>query len=70
VRRIPARHWVGLSMVQYVGRILRSHPGRARVEVHDHVDAMVGVLATMWRRRSRSYTQLGFAPIQDAGRGP
>ncbi len=48
------------SMVQYVGRILRNHPGKTTVEVHDYVDEAVGVLAAMWRKRSRSYTQLGF----------
>jgi superfamily II DNA or RNA helicase len=58
------------SMVQYVGRILRTYPGKASVEVHDYIDSGVGVLAAMWRKRSRSYTQLGFTPIQDAGREP
>ena len=48
------------SMVQYVGRILRHHTGKTTVEVHDYVDEAVGVLAAMWRKRSRSYTQLGF----------
>jgi superfamily II DNA or RNA helicase len=48
------------SMVQYVGRVLRSHPGKTGVEVHDYVDAEVGVLAGMWRKRARSYAQLGF----------
>ncbi len=40
-------------MVQYAGRILR-HPGKTNVEVRDYVDADVGVLAAMWRKRSRS----------------
>ncbi|RJQ83389.1 helicase [Pseudonocardiaceae bacterium YIM PH 21723] len=48
------------SMVQYVGRILRTYPGKASVEVHDYVDSEVGVLAAMWRKRARSYGQLGF----------
>jgi superfamily II DNA or RNA helicase len=47
-------------MVQYVGRILRSHPGKITVEVHDYVDSDVPVLAAMYRKRSRSYAQLGF----------
>lgn len=51
------------SMVQYVGRILRTYPGKTTVEVHDYIDAEVGVLAAMWRRRSRSYTQLGFTTV-------
>jgi superfamily II DNA or RNA helicase len=48
------------SMVQYIGRILRTHPGKTSIEVHDYVDSHLGVLAAMWRKRSRSYTQLGF----------
>lgn len=48
------------SMVQYVGRILRSHSGKITVEVHDYVDSDVPVLAAMYRKRSRSYAQLGF----------
>jgi superfamily II DNA or RNA helicase len=51
------------SMVQYVGRVLRSHPGKTEIEVHDYVDAHVGVLAAMWRKRSKSYTQLGFTAV-------
>ncbi|WP_446218620.1 hypothetical protein [Micromonospora sp. IBHARD004] len=54
-------------MMQYVGRILRTHPGKTSFEVHDYVDKQVGVLAAMWRKRSRSYTQLGFT-IADASR--
>ncbi len=48
------------SMVQYVGRVLRTHPGKTSIEVHDYVDSHLGVLTAMWRKRSRSYTQLGF----------
>jgi superfamily II DNA or RNA helicase len=48
------------SMVQYVGRVLRTYPGKASIEVHDYVDGHLGVLAAMWRKRSRSYAQLGF----------
>jgi superfamily II DNA or RNA helicase len=48
------------SMVQYVGRILRAHPGKSSVEVHDYIDGEVPVLAAMWRKRSRSYADLGF----------
>ncbi len=52
------------SMVQYVGRVLRTHPGKTSVEVHDYVDTHLAVLTAMWRRRARSYTALGFvAPL-------
>lgn len=33
------------SIVQYVGRILRTYLARTTVEVHDHVDSGVGILA-------------------------
>jgi len=52
------------SMVQYVGRILRAHPGKSSVEVHDYIDGDVPVLAAMWRKRSRSYADLGFTITQ------
>ncbi len=48
------------SMVQYVGRILRTDVGKTSIEVHDYVDSHLGVLTAMWRKRSRSYAQLGF----------
>ncbi|MCW3841680.1 hypothetical protein ONA70_16390 [Micromonospora yasonensis] len=50
-----------------VGRILRAHPGKTTAEVHDYVDEHVGVLAAMWRKRSRSYTQLGFTIAAGGG---
>jgi hypothetical protein len=53
---------------KYVGWILRNHPGKTTVEVHDYVDPAVGVLAAMWRKRARSYTQLGFAIVDASGR--
>jgi superfamily II DNA or RNA helicase len=48
------------SIVQYVGRILRPTPNKARVVVHDYVDVEVPVLARMYRERARGYTNLGF----------
>ncbi len=50
------------SMVQYVGRILRNHPGKTTVEVHDYVDEAVGVLAAM--------DSAGYSPFRLRGRGP
>jgi len=48
------------SIVQYVGRILRPTPDKARVVVHDYVDVEVPVLARMYRERARGYVSLGF----------
>ncbi len=56
------------SIVQYVGRILRSTPGKARVIVHDYVDVEVPVLARMYNERIRGYANLGFhAPRSPRG---
>jgi superfamily II DNA or RNA helicase len=51
-------------MVQYLGRVLRAHPGKSSAEVHDYIDGDVPVLAAMWRKRSRSYADLGFPVAQ------
>jgi superfamily II DNA/RNA helicase len=48
------------SLVQYVGRILRSHENKATAEVHDYLDERTGVLAAMLAKRAPGYTGLGF----------
>jgi superfamily II DNA or RNA helicase len=47
-------------LVQYAGRILRPHPGKATAEVHDYHDVHTGVLAAALARRTPGYTSLGF----------
>jgi superfamily II DNA or RNA helicase len=47
-------------LIQYVGRVLRPSDGKARVEVHDYVDARVPVLARMHLKRLAAYASLGF----------
>jgi superfamily II DNA or RNA helicase len=47
-------------VVQYVGRLLRSHEGKHHVELHDYVDAEVPVLARMHNKRLPAYRTLGF----------
>jgi superfamily II DNA or RNA helicase len=54
-------------ITQYVGRILRDHPGKTVAEVHDYLDADVPILAAMYRRRLHGYEQLGFAPEPATG---
>jgi len=49
-------------ITQYVGRILRDHPGKEIAEVHDYLDAGVPMLAAMYRRRLPGYKELGFTP--------
>jgi superfamily II DNA or RNA helicase len=48
------------KVVQYVGRILRSHPAKTAVTVHDYRDGLVPVLARMQARRQRTLEGVGF----------
>jgi superfamily II DNA or RNA helicase len=45
---------------QYVGRILRAHPGKETAEAHDYHDARTGVLASSLAKRAPGYVRLGF----------
>lgn len=47
-------------LVQYAGRILRSHPGKNTAEVHDYHDINTGVLASSLAKRAPGYVSLGF----------
>jgi superfamily II DNA or RNA helicase len=47
-------------LVQYAGRILRAHPGKATAEVHDYHDINTGVLASSLAKRAPGYLSLGF----------
>lgn len=48
-------------LTQYVGRILRTHPGKLTVELHDYADGKVAMLARMYGKRRTTYRRLGFA---------
>ncbi|HKS48259.1 MAG TPA: DEAD/DEAH box helicase family protein [Amycolatopsis sp.] len=47
-------------LVQYVGRVLRPHPGKTTAEVHDYHDIETRVLASSLAKRAPGYTSLGF----------
>jgi superfamily II DNA or RNA helicase len=47
-------------VVQYVGRLLRSHEGKNHVELHDYVDSRIPVLQRMHTKRLPAYATLGF----------
>jgi superfamily II DNA or RNA helicase len=47
-------------LVQYVGRILRQHPGKTTAEVHDYHDVNTGVLASSLIKHAPGYVSLGF----------
>jgi hypothetical protein len=47
-------------VVQYVGRLLRTHEGKHDVELHDYVDRRIPVLDRMHTKRHPAYAILGF----------
>src|SRR5438067_13880475 len=47
-------------LVQYTGRLLRAHEGKASVRVYDYADVRVPVLRAMHARRLATYKTLGF----------
>jgi superfamily II DNA or RNA helicase len=47
-------------LVQYAGRILRSHPGKTSAEVHYYHDVDTPVLAASHAKRAPGYVSLGF----------
>ncbi len=57
-------------ITQYVGRILREHPGKDTAEVHDYLDVNVPMLAAMHRRRLPGYKELGFTPGSSRSTSP
>ena len=53
------------KLVQYVGRVLRSHEGKSSVRVYDYVDIRVPILRKMYAKRQKTYRSLGFASEKD-----
>jgi superfamily II DNA or RNA helicase len=47
-------------VVQYVGRLLRTHEGKHNVRLHDYVDVRIPVLDRMHSKRLPAYSTLGF----------
>jgi superfamily II DNA or RNA helicase len=48
------------KMVQYAGRLHRSHPGKTEVRIYDYVDENISVLLKMYKRRLKAYKALGY----------
>ena len=46
-------------LVQYAGRILRTHSGKTTAEIHDYLNTATGVLAASLAKRAPGYTSLG-----------
>jgi superfamily II DNA or RNA helicase len=57
-------------VVQYVGRLLRTHAGKHHVELHDYVDSRIPVLDRMHTKRHPAYTTLGFNIPKERRRTP
>jgi len=49
-----------IALIQYVGRILRTHQGKTTAEVHDYHDINTGALASALTKRAPGYINLGF----------
>ncbi|HUF76829.1 MAG TPA: DEAD/DEAH box helicase family protein [Longimicrobiales bacterium] len=55
------------KVIQYTGRILRSHPDKTAVTVFDYRDALVPVLARMQSRRKKTLQEVGFVVDTEGG---
>ena len=51
--------WRG-TIVQYAGRLHRTHAGKREVRIYDYLDGYVPVLAKMFDKRLRGYRALGY----------
>ena len=60
--------WKG-TLPQYAGRLNRAQATKARVVIHDYVDADIPVLARMARRRALGYRAIGYEFAQHARDG-
>ena len=57
--------WRG-TVVQYAGRLHRSHPGKQQTLIYDYVDAELPVLRRMFAKRLRAYRSLGYDELVEA----
>lgn len=48
------------KLVQYIGRLLRPHPGKTTVQLYDYADVHSPVLKHMHTKRMKTYERLGF----------
>ena len=51
--------WKG-TLVQYTGRLHRSHQGKSEVRIYDYVDSEVPMLLKMFEKRLRGYGAIGY----------
>ncbi len=58
--------WKG-TLVQYSGRLHRSHEGKTEVRIYDYVDSGVGILRKMFSKRLRGYRAMGYQMARGPG---
>lgn len=51
--------WKG-TVIQYAGRLHRTHPDKRDILIYDYVDAELPVLRRMFAKRLRTYRTLGY----------
>jgi superfamily II DNA or RNA helicase len=59
--------WKG-TLQQYAGRLHRLHDNKRVVQVYDYIDNGVPMLARMYERRLRGYSEIGYAIDQATDR--
>lgn len=47
-------------VAQYVGRLHRNYEGKTEVRVYDYVDIRIPMCDTMYKRRLKGYTSVGY----------
>jgi superfamily II DNA or RNA helicase len=52
--------WKG-TLIQYSGRLHRSHPANTEVRIYDYVDREVPMLLRMFEKRLTTYRAIGYA---------
>ena len=57
--------WKG-TVVQYAGRLHRSHAAKRDIRIYDYVDADVPVLRRMYGKRLRAYKDMGYVTAESA----
>jgi superfamily II DNA or RNA helicase len=57
--------WKG-TLVQYAGRLHRSHAGKAEVYIYDYIDRNSPTLMRMFYKRLRGYRAMGYEPQDSA----
>ena len=52
-------------LIQYAGRLHRSHADKREIRVYDYLDEGNGLTVAMFRRRSSAYRQMGYRMVMD-----